>query len=139
MPRHAGPRAFDGTGRAGRQWILVNAEDAEELFDPAAARQHRRHRNEQTAAQAAQRSNGQGRRASRWATLPARRTRLSDHSAVGVGSTASAAKPWSNDWHAVGRSRKDVNEDEMAVVTKLTYNNNVGVITVYRLRITDYD
>ena len=32
-----------------------------------------------------------------------------------------------------------VNEDEMAVVAKLTYNNNVGVITVYRLRITDYD
>jgi hypothetical protein len=29
--------------------------------------------------------------------------------------------------------------DEMAVVAKLTYNNNVGVITVYRLRITDYD
>jgi hypothetical protein len=32
-----------------------------------------------------------------------------------------------------------MNEDEMAVVAKLTYNNNVGVITVYRLRITDYD
>ena len=32
-----------------------------------------------------------------------------------------------------------VNEDEMAVVAKLTYNRNVGVITVYRLRITDYD
>lgn len=31
------------------------------------------------------------------------------------------------------------NEDEMAVVAKLTYNRNVGVITVYRLRITDYD
>ena len=30
-------------------------------------------------------------------------------------------------------------EDEMAVVAKLTYNNNVGVITVYRLRITYYD
>ena len=28
---------------------------------------------------------------------------------------------------------------EMAVVAKLTYNQNVGVITVYRLRITDYD
>jgi hypothetical protein len=32
-----------------------------------------------------------------------------------------------------------VSEDEMAVVAKLTYNKNVGVITVYRLRITDYD
>jgi len=32
-----------------------------------------------------------------------------------------------------------VNEDEIAVVAKLTYNKNVGVITVYRLRITDYD
>jgi uncharacterized protein DUF4258 len=32
-----------------------------------------------------------------------------------------------------------VYEDEMAVVAKLTYNKNVGVITVYRLRITDYD
>ena len=32
-----------------------------------------------------------------------------------------------------------MNDDEMAVVAKLTYNNNVGVITVYRLRITDYD
>ena len=32
-----------------------------------------------------------------------------------------------------------VNEDEMAVIAKLTYNRNVGVITVYRLRITDYD
>ena len=32
-----------------------------------------------------------------------------------------------------------VSEDEMAIVAKLTYNNNVGVITVYRLRITDYD
>jgi hypothetical protein len=32
-----------------------------------------------------------------------------------------------------------VNEDEMAVVAKLTYNRGVGVITVYRLRITDYD
>jgi len=32
-----------------------------------------------------------------------------------------------------------VNEDEVAVVAKLTYNRNVGVITVYRLRITDYD
>lgn len=32
-----------------------------------------------------------------------------------------------------------VSEDEMAVVAKLTYNNSVGVITVYRLRITDYD
>jgi hypothetical protein len=32
-----------------------------------------------------------------------------------------------------------VDEDEMAVVAKLTYNKNVGVITVYRLRITDYD
>ena len=29
--------------------------------------------------------------------------------------------------------------DEMAVVAKLTYNNNVGVIIVYRLRITDDD
>ena len=32
-----------------------------------------------------------------------------------------------------------MNEDEMAVVARLTYNNNVGVITVYRLRIIDYD
>jgi hypothetical protein len=32
-----------------------------------------------------------------------------------------------------------LSEGEMAVVAKLTYNNNVGVITVYRLRITDYD
>jgi hypothetical protein len=32
-----------------------------------------------------------------------------------------------------------LNEDEMAVVAKLTYNNDVGVITAYRLRITDYD
>ena len=32
-----------------------------------------------------------------------------------------------------------LNEDEMAVVAKLTYNLKVGVITVYRLRITDYD
>ena len=32
-----------------------------------------------------------------------------------------------------------VNEGEMEVVAKLTYNKNVGVITVYRLRITDYD
>jgi len=32
-----------------------------------------------------------------------------------------------------------LNEDEMAAIAKLTYNNNVGVITVYRLRITDYD
>jgi hypothetical protein len=32
-----------------------------------------------------------------------------------------------------------LNEDEMAVVTKLTYNYNLGVITAYRLRITDYD
>jgi len=31
------------------------------------------------------------------------------------------------------------NEDEMAVVAKLTYNHKVGVITAYRLRITDYD
>lgn len=30
-------------------------------------------------------------------------------------------------------------EDEMAVVAKLTYNYNVGVITVYRLCISDYD
>ncbi|MEP7340338.1 MAG: DUF4258 domain-containing protein [Acidobacteriota bacterium] len=32
-----------------------------------------------------------------------------------------------------------LNEDEMALVAKLTYNRNVGVITVYRLRFTDYD
>lgn len=32
-----------------------------------------------------------------------------------------------------------LDETEMAVVTKLTYNQGVGVITVYRLRITDYD
>jgi hypothetical protein len=32
-----------------------------------------------------------------------------------------------------------VTEDEMAVVAKLTYNHRVGVITAYRLRITDYD
>ncbi|MEK7831434.1 MAG: DUF4258 domain-containing protein [Acidobacteriota bacterium] len=32
-----------------------------------------------------------------------------------------------------------LNEDEIAVVAKLTYNLKVGVITVYRLRITDYD
>ncbi len=32
-----------------------------------------------------------------------------------------------------------LNEDEMALVAKLTYNRNVGVITVYRLRINDYD
>jgi hypothetical protein len=32
-----------------------------------------------------------------------------------------------------------LNEDEMAIVAKLTYNNNVGVITAYRLRITDYE
>jgi hypothetical protein len=32
-----------------------------------------------------------------------------------------------------------LNEDEMAVVAKLTYNSDVGVITAYRLRITDYD
>ena len=32
-----------------------------------------------------------------------------------------------------------LNEDEMAVVAKLTYNLKVGVITVYRLRVTDYD
>ena len=31
------------------------------------------------------------------------------------------------------------NEDEMAVVAKLTYNQTAVVITVYRLRITDYD
>ena len=31
------------------------------------------------------------------------------------------------------------NEDEIAVVAKLTYNYNVGVITVYRLCISDYD
>lgn len=31
------------------------------------------------------------------------------------------------------------NADEMAVVAKLAYNNNVAVITVYRLRMTDYD
>lgn len=31
------------------------------------------------------------------------------------------------------------NEDEIAVVVKLTYQRNVGVITAYRLRITDYD
>src|SRR5215510_7590821 len=92
MPRNAGPRAFDGTGRAGRQWILVNAEDAEELLDPAAARQPRRHRNEQAAAQAAQRSNGQGRRASGRTALSARRARLSDHPAMGFGSTARDAE-----------------------------------------------
>ncbi len=34
---------------------------------------------------------------------------------------------------------ESLNEEEMAVVAKLTYNKNVGVITVYRLRITDYD
>lgn len=32
-----------------------------------------------------------------------------------------------------------LDETEMAVVAKLTYNQGVGVITVYRLRITDYD
>lgn len=32
-----------------------------------------------------------------------------------------------------------LNGDEIAVVAKLTYNRNVGVITVYRLQITDYD
>ena len=32
-----------------------------------------------------------------------------------------------------------LNEDEMAVVAKLTYNHKAVVITVYRLRITDYD
>ena len=32
-----------------------------------------------------------------------------------------------------------LNEDEMALVAKLAYNRNVGVITVYRLRINDYD
>ena len=32
-----------------------------------------------------------------------------------------------------------LSEGEMAVVAKLAYNNSVGVITVYRLRITDYD
>ena len=30
-------------------------------------------------------------------------------------------------------------EDEIAVIAKLTYNYNVGVITVFRLRISDYD
>src|SRR5262249_13965120 len=53
MPRRPGPRALDGTDRAGRQRILVNAEDAEELFDPATARQPGGHRNEQTLAQTA--------------------------------------------------------------------------------------
>ena len=32
-----------------------------------------------------------------------------------------------------------LNENEIAVVVKLTYQRNVGVITAYRLRITDYD
>lgn len=32
-----------------------------------------------------------------------------------------------------------LDEDEIAIVAKLTYNLNVGVITVYRLRLTDYD
>ncbi len=30
-------------------------------------------------------------------------------------------------------------EDEIAVVAKLTYNYSVGVITVFRLHISDYD
>src|SRR6266498_3650431 len=98
MPRHAGPRAFDATGRAGRRRILVNAEDAEELFDSAAASQPRRHRNEQAAAQAAQRADGQGRRASGRTPLSARRARLSDYSAVGVGSAARDAKFGSAGW-----------------------------------------
>ncbi len=34
---------------------------------------------------------------------------------------------------------ESLHEDEMAVIAKLTYNSNVGVITVYRLLITDYD
>lgn len=32
-----------------------------------------------------------------------------------------------------------LDEAEIAVVAKLTYNQGVGVITIYRLRITDYD
>ena len=32
-----------------------------------------------------------------------------------------------------------LDESEMAVVAKLIYNQGVGVITVFRLRITDYD
>ena len=32
-----------------------------------------------------------------------------------------------------------LDEAEMAVVAKLIYNQDVGVITVYRLRITDYE
>lgn len=32
-----------------------------------------------------------------------------------------------------------LDEAEIAVVAKLIYNQGVGVITVYRLRITDYD
>ncbi len=32
-----------------------------------------------------------------------------------------------------------LDEAEIAVVAKLIYNQGVGIITVYRLRITDYD
>src|SRR5262249_58570706 len=109
---------------AGRQWLLVNAEDAEELFDPATARQPGRHRNEQTAAQAAQRSDGQGGRASGRTTLSTRRTWIPDHSTLGVGSTACDAEFGSAGWQQQIEERRRPACDKISVGGKVMSANS---------------